>query len=175
MWLHGHPGVEGRAGARRAQRLVRADGGLAVDDLAVEVAQVDRVSVHDAQAADAGGGEVEGGGGAEAARAHDEHRAAAEPRLGCRRAGGQEPWGKALKVRELEGWWESAGGVRRVGSRGAALLPPGAELRAACLTVHPEAAKDNLPAVASHLLLGQAVVGPIPRRMWCSSGRRKLI
>ena len=54
----------------------RADSALdrptslgAVDDLALEIGEIDRVEIDDADFADAGGGEVHGDGGAEAARA----------------------------------------------------------------------------------------------------------
>ena len=43
-----------------------------MNDLAMQVAQVDRVVVDDADPADAGGGEVERGGAAEAARTDDQ-------------------------------------------------------------------------------------------------------
>lgn len=49
-----------------------ADGGVVVEELALEVVGFDAVKVGDAERADAGGREVEGGGTAEAAGADDE-------------------------------------------------------------------------------------------------------
>jgi hypothetical protein len=64
-------------GIRRTQRarggkgFLRADGIGAVEDLALQVGEVDLVGVGDADARDAGGGEVKRGRAAEAARADD--------------------------------------------------------------------------------------------------------
>jgi hypothetical protein len=55
-----------------------ADGIGAVKDLALQVGEVDRVAVDEGQPADAGGGEVERGGAAEAARADDQRRGGAQ-------------------------------------------------------------------------------------------------
>ena len=68
-----HVGVERldrllrRLGLRLAEPLGR------VDDLALQVGRVDDVVVDDAERPDAGGGQVERGGGAEAARADQQH------------------------------------------------------------------------------------------------------
>jgi len=48
-----------------------ADGVGAVQDLALQVGEIDLVGVGDRQPTDAGGGEIERGGAAEAARAND--------------------------------------------------------------------------------------------------------
>jgi len=50
--------------------LHRADRIGAVQDLALQVGELDLVGVGDRQPADAGGGEIEGGGAAEAARTY---------------------------------------------------------------------------------------------------------
>jgi hypothetical protein len=53
----------------RALHLARADAGFGVDDLAVDVGELDDIGVNEAERADAGAGEVQGGWGAEAAEA----------------------------------------------------------------------------------------------------------
>lgn len=50
-----------------------AEGGVVVEELALEIVRFDAVEVGDAERADAGGGEVKRGGAAESARADDEH------------------------------------------------------------------------------------------------------
>jgi len=63
-------------GVERLQRRLRgfdfhrADRVGAVEDLTLQIGEVDLVGVGDGQAADAGGGEVEGGWAAEAARTY---------------------------------------------------------------------------------------------------------
>src|SRR4029078_4668144 len=66
--------------ARRLQ-LRPSDIGRAVQDLPVQVAEVDGVEVDDAEAADAGGGEIERGGGAGGARADAQHACRLQPPL----------------------------------------------------------------------------------------------
>ena len=65
--------VEGLDGALGAGRLRLADVVRPVDHLPLQVRQRDDVVVDDADRADAGGGEVEDGGRAEAAGADHEH------------------------------------------------------------------------------------------------------
>ena len=73
--------VQRGEGFGRAFGLVAADAGGAVDHLALEVGKLQRVVVHEADRADAGGGEVEGERRAKAAGAHHQHPRGAEPRL----------------------------------------------------------------------------------------------
>ena len=54
-------------------RLGTADVVNVVQHLPLQVGQVHHVAVNDAQGAHTGGGQVEGGGRAEAAGAHDDH------------------------------------------------------------------------------------------------------
>ena len=68
-----HVGVERRQRRRGRLRLGLADRRLGVQDLALQVAAVHHVGVHDADRAHAGRGQVEAGGGAEAARADQQH------------------------------------------------------------------------------------------------------
>ena len=53
--------------------LGRPTSGGAVEDLALEVGEVHGVEIHDAELADAGGGEIHGDGRAEPARADAQH------------------------------------------------------------------------------------------------------
>ena len=62
-------------------RLRLADVGLPVDDLALQVGLVDLVELGDAEGADAGRGQVEQRGAAQAAGADDEHLGVLEPLL----------------------------------------------------------------------------------------------
>ena len=63
-------GVDRLQRGLRGFDLDRADRIGAIEDLALQVGEIDLVGVGDGQAADAGGGEVEGGGAAEAARTY---------------------------------------------------------------------------------------------------------
>ena len=65
--------VVGEESLFRGFRLLAADVVVLVQDLALEVREVDDVEVDDADRADAGEGEVERRGAAEAAGADDEH------------------------------------------------------------------------------------------------------
>jgi hypothetical protein len=74
-------------GINVVQRLARsgdfraADGGLAIEDLPLQVGEVDLVAVDEGEVADAGGREVERRGAAEAAGADDQGRGGAQPLL----------------------------------------------------------------------------------------------
>jgi hypothetical protein len=74
----GIDGIERRAGG---VDLHCADRVAAVQDLALQVGEVDLVGVGERQAPDAGGGQVEGRGAAEAARADNQNVRRAQPLL----------------------------------------------------------------------------------------------
>ena len=76
--LERHLGVERRQPLRRHLGLAPADVGGREQDLALQVGELDDVVVDDADAADAGGGEIEEHRRAEPAGADDEHRAGAQ-------------------------------------------------------------------------------------------------
>ena len=78
-----------------------ADVRGAVEDLALEVGEIHRVEIHDAELADAGGGEIHGDGRAEPARADAQD------------AGGSEfSFGPPARLRAESGA-ASSGGFRR--------------------------------------------------------------
>ena len=68
-----HVGVEGGQRLLGRVDLALADPVHVVEDLALQVGGVDDVHVDDAERADPGGGQVEGGGGAEPAGAEQQH------------------------------------------------------------------------------------------------------
>ena len=65
----------------RRRHFLRADGIRAVENLPLQVGEVDLVGVGEGQAADAGGGEVERRGAAEAAGADDQRARRPQPLL----------------------------------------------------------------------------------------------
>ena len=73
MGLDLHLGVDGGERGARALDLGHADAVRGVDDLALQVGEIDRVVVDDADAPDARGGEVHQHGRAEPARADHQH------------------------------------------------------------------------------------------------------
>ncbi len=58
-----------------------ADGGVVVEDLALQVGRFNEVEISEAEGADAGGGEVKRGGATEAAGADDKHAGVAQAEL----------------------------------------------------------------------------------------------
>ena len=58
--------------------LGRPTSACRVEDLALEIGKIHRVEIHDADLADAGGGEIHGDGRAEAARADAQHAGGAD-------------------------------------------------------------------------------------------------
>jgi hypothetical protein len=89
--------VEGGQGLRRDVDLPAADVGAAVQELAVEVAQLDAVVVDQQEVADAGAGERRRGPCPQAADADDRHARPGEPELQLRRPAGRH----VGEVREL--------------------------------------------------------------------------
>ena len=81
---HAHVRVQRAHRRRRAQRLVHALGGRAVDHLPVQVARLHHVPVRDAQPAHARARQVQDRRAPEPARAHHQHARAPQPRLARR-------------------------------------------------------------------------------------------
>ena len=71
--LHRDVSVEQGNAARGAEQFGQTNHRFGVEDLALEVGKGDGVGVCEAQCADSGGGEVEGGSAAEASHTHDQH------------------------------------------------------------------------------------------------------
>jgi hypothetical protein len=91
-------GIQGAQAADGGIDLGAADVGRGVQDLALQVGDLHLVGIHEAEEADAGGGEVVEGGRAEAAAADDQHAPGAELFLGMAAEPGQvEVAGVALR------------------------------------------------------------------------------
>lgn len=58
-----------------------SDGGVAVEELALEVGEIDRIRIHQPEAAAPCGGEVKGGGGVEPAGADEQDGCVFQPQL----------------------------------------------------------------------------------------------
>ncbi len=77
--LHGFDGdgrIQGAQALRRRFDFRHADAVIGMQDLALQIAAIDHVVVHQAQKSDAGGREIESGGRAEATGADHEHACA---------------------------------------------------------------------------------------------------
>ena len=90
MGLDADVGIEGGETRDRALELRPPDPARVVEDLPLEVALVDHVEVHDADASHSRRGEVERGRGAEAPRPHEQHARALEAALALDRDLGQD-------------------------------------------------------------------------------------
>ena len=81
MGLDADVGIEGGEARDRALELGSPDPARVVEDLPLQVALVDHVEVHDADASHARRGEVERGRGAESPRPHEQNARAREATL----------------------------------------------------------------------------------------------
>jgi hypothetical protein len=79
--------IEGDVGVGFAEagggglELGHSDGGIGVEELALEIGEIDRIGIDKAEAADPCRSKVEGGGRAEAAGADEEDGCAFQPQL----------------------------------------------------------------------------------------------